>query len=489
MMKNTRRALLVGLAFVAATLSAQEQWVRRYGLEGSDRGYAIDVCSDAGYIVSGRTTSFSEYNFEDMFLLKVELDGDTLWWKNYGGEYDDRAYSVAKTSDAGYIMAGFTEVDTTDPDIYIVKTDSDGVMEWQKTYRAPGLDTVFCIRQTADGGYVAVGYTTSFGAGKSDVYLLILDSLGDTIWTRTYGGTENDEGHGVLETSDGGYIIAGSSSSMGGSWDEVYIVKIDGSGVVKWERIYGGLYGDRALCISSTSDGGYIVCGYTLSFGNGNSDIYLLKLDSVGDTVWTQTYGGTRDDVGCSVRQTADGGYIAAGYSASVGPADEDIYLIKTDEYGEMVWSRIYGGDKDDRSFQVHQTQDGGYIISGRTRSFGSLRCDIYLLKTDSLGSVGLAEPRTSYECPLDLSVSPNPFTGRTTLAYRLPESSSVKIAVYDALGRIRATITDELQNPGTHTLTWDGRDDGGEDLRAGVYFIRLVSSEFRKTARLVIVR
>jgi len=183
---------------------------------------------------------------------------------------------------------------------------------------------------------------------------------GDTLWTRTYGGTAGDCGRSVQQTSDGGYIIAGSTSSFGAGGSDVYLVKTGSSGDALWTRSYGGSGDDYGFSVQQTSDGGYIIAGVTGSFGAGGYDVYLLKTDSSGDTLWTGTYGGNCYDYGRSVEQTSEGGYVIAGYTYLYGPAD--VYLLKTNSSGETLWIRSYGGSRDDYGFSVQQTSDGGYI-------------------------------------------------------------------------------------------------------------------------------
>jgi hypothetical protein len=257
---------------------------------------------------------------------------------------------------------------------------------WTRLYGGEDYDEVFCVRQTSDGGFILAGYTVSFGAGNSDCYIIRTDSLGDTLWTRTYGGTNAEVAYSIEQTSDEGYIVVGSTSSYGAGASDVYIVRLNASGDTLWTRVYGGINTDRAQSVQQTTDGGYIVGGSTASLGAGNYDFYLLKTDALGDTVWTRTYGGTMPDMGESVQQTTDGGYIITGSTESFGAGIVDMYLVKTDGSGNLVWSRTYGGDRADGAYEVQQTTDGGYILAGFTLSFGAGSSDFYVVKTDASG-------------------------------------------------------------------------------------------------------
>jgi len=208
---------------------------------------------------------------------------------------------------------------------------------WQRTYDGPGYDGGWSVQQTTDGGYIITGYTYSFGPGTpsySNVYLVKTNASGDTLWTRTYGGARNDRGNSVQQTSDGGYIVAGFTWSFGVGADDVYFVKTDAQGDTLWTRAYGGPSNDEGYAVQQTADGGYIIAGNTNSFGVGTPDsdnVYVIKTDPSGDTLWTRTYGGPGYDEGWSVQQTTDGGYIIAGRTQSFGAGYHDVYLIRTD--------------------------------------------------------------------------------------------------------------------------------------------------------------
>jgi hypothetical protein len=312
----------------------------------------------------------------------------TEWNKTYGGANIDAAWSMIQTSDGGYALAGYTEsFGAGGQDFWLVKTDSVGNMVWSQTYGGANNDEAFSVIQTSDGGYALAGYTQSFGAGGQDFWLVKTDSFGNMVWNQTYGGANNDEAWSVIQTSDGGYALAGVITLPDWSYDFL-LIKIDSVGNIIWGKIYGGAYGDWALSMIQTSDGGYALAGYTQSFGAGGQDFWLVKTDSVGNMVWSQTYGGASDDWAWSVIQTSDGGYALAGMTKSFGAGLNDFWLVKTDSVGNMVWNKTYGGASDDWAFSVIQTNDGGYALAGLTQSFGAGGQDSWLIKTDSAGNM-----------------------------------------------------------------------------------------------------
>ena len=262
-------------------------------------------------------------------------------------------------------------------------------MVWNKTYGGTGNDRVWSAVQTADGGYAIAGYTTSFGAGGDDVWLVKTDSAGDALWNHTYGGKGNDVAFSVVQTTDGGYALAGDTTSFGaGSWD-FWLVKTDSTGNMVWNKTYDRTSQDWVWSVVQTSDGGYALAGASGSSSNaGLSDFWLVKTDSSGDMLWNQAYGGVNFDRGYSVVQTVDGGYIVAGETSSFGAGDSDVWLVKTDSIGNMVWNKTYGGANPDWARSVVQTSDGGYAIAGMTESFNSRGVrNAWLIKVAVAGS------------------------------------------------------------------------------------------------------
>jgi len=379
-MRNVIISILLLLAGVCLA-----GWERTYGGGSYDKGRSVAQTSDGGYIIAGYTYSFGAGNY-DVYLVKTDAVGDTIWTRTYGGSDRDDGYSVAQTSDGGYIVAGYTEsFGAGSKDVYLVKTDAVGDTIWTRTYGGSDWDEGYSVAQTSDGGYIVAGRTESFGAGSADVYLVKTDAVGDTIWTRTYGGSDNDRGYSVAQTSDGGYIVAGVYDyDLEAGTGDVYLVKTDAVGDTIWTRTYGGNDNDMGYSVAQTSDGGYIVAGWTESFGAGGDDVYLVKTDAVGDTIWMRTYGGSGDDVGFSVAQTSDGGYNVAGWTESFGVGGDDVYLVKTDAVGDTIWTRTYGGSGDDGGASVAQMSDGGYIVAGETESFSAGGSDVYLIKTNA---------------------------------------------------------------------------------------------------------
>jgi len=280
------------------------------------------------------------------------------------------------------VLTLFTIV-LSDPQFILgVSARVSGDVQWVKTYGGSKSDWAESVQQSSDGGYIVAGGTYSFGAGGCDIYLIKTDSSGNEQWEKTFGGSLDDWATSVQQTSDGGYIIAGPTSSFGAGGDDVYLVKTDFGGNEQWEKTFGGSLDDWATSVQQTSDGGYIITGDTYSFGAGMTDVYLVRTDSSGNMLWYKTFGGSRyGDSAFSVQQTSDGGYIIAGDTSSFGDGKR-VYLVRTDSSGNMLWYKTFGGSGHDEAFSVQQTSDGGYIIAEDTYSrplAGS--GDVYLIK------------------------------------------------------------------------------------------------------------
>ena len=447
-------------------------WERTYGGSENDLGWSVAQTTDGGYIVAGRTRSFGAGSW-DVYLVKTSPLGDTIWTRTYGGSDDDYGYSVAQTTDGGYIVAGMTNSFGADgSDVFLVKTDAAGDTLWTRTYGESSEDNGRSIAQTSDGGYIVAGETGCFATHSNDVYIVKTNAAGDTLWTRTYGGSDWDYGRSVAQTTDGGYIVTGWTSSFGAGGPDVYVLKLSSSGDTVWTRTYGGSDSDVGSSVTQTSDGGYIVTGWTASFGAGYSDFYLVKTDFEGDTLWTRTYGGSDRDYGESVAQTSDGGYIVAGKTESFGAGSYDFYLVKTDALGDTIWTRTYGGSGYDEARSVSQTPDGGYIVAGRTRSFGAGDYDVYLIKTDSLGYTGIGESPTARPEDIAITAYPNPFNSAVTIRFSVLGSGFSRIEIFDINGKMVGSLGAPITDNRTPITEFVWMPD--ESIGSGIYLVRI---------------
>src|SRR5574341_96915 len=380
--------LLLNLSFTGVVQGALPDWNRPLGGRGDDFPVSMKHTSDRGYIIAGTTTSYGAGD-SDIWLIKTDAKGSNLLWdKPLGGEGDDSAGSVIQVSDNRYIIAGTTtSYSAGGSDIWLVKIDTNGNRLWDKPFGGPGDDTAASVVETSDGGYIITGTTSSYSAGGSDIWLIKTDANGNRLWDKPFGGPGDDKAASVVETSDHGYIITGTTSSYSAGGSDIWLIKTDAKGNRLWDKPFGGKDNESAVAIEHTSDGGYIITGTTSSYSAGGSDIWLVKTDANGSRIWDRPFGGPGDETAASVVDTSDGGYIITGTTSSYSAGGSDIWLIKTDANGNRLWDKPFGGPGDDTAASVVETSDHGYIITGTTSSYSAGGSDIWLIKTDAKGN------------------------------------------------------------------------------------------------------
>ncbi len=345
--------------------------------------------ADGEYIVAGYSWGYGSgpNGQSDALIMKLDSNGNQIWGKTYGeaGVDDGIFTSISTTSDGGYIGAGtFSGAD-------IIRLDSNGDRVWAKDFA--GVENINDIKQTADGGYIMAGYQEASFANENNTNLVIkLDSNGNQVWTETYGGTYSFA-HTVIEDADGNYVVGGETTSYGAGNNDILLVKFNSSGDKVWARTVGGASRDRFGVASFDSgliqaaDGGYVVTGYTLV--SGSYKFLIVKVDSNGDYLWDKAYGGAVGDQASSIQQTSDGGYIIAGFTKSYGAGNADFLVLKIDSVGNQEWAKTIGGADNEYPYSIRQTSDGGYIVGGGSSSYVSGDNSNWLLvKLDSIGNI-----------------------------------------------------------------------------------------------------
>lgn len=403
-------ALVCVLCSIAGAQSTPPsiQWERTYGGSRRDAAYSIQRTTDGGYIVSGETESpdgdvtGEHFPSFDFWIVKLSVGRDIEWQRTLGGSKQEWYCRVRQTTDGGYIVAGMTQSSDGDitnnkgqNDFWVVKLSKIGAIEWQQTYGGSGDEYPYSIELTSDGGYILAGFSTSNDGdvsgnhGGRDYWILKISSIGAIQWQKSLGGTRDEFATSAKQTTDGGYIVAGYTRSNNGDVtsnhgeDDFWIVKLSSVGAIEWQKTYGGSNRDWAACIQQTTEGGYIVAGWTQSLngdvtgfhGNAAGDVWVLKLSASGIIEWEKAFGGTNDEGAQSIQQTFDGGYVVAGGSissdgdATINHGYYDFWIVKLTNGGALEWQTSLGGTGDDNAAEIVQTPDGGYIVAGRTDS------------------------------------------------------------------------------------------------------------------------
>jgi hypothetical protein len=390
-------------------------WIRNFGGSGEETAQAITATSDGGFAILGYTNSSDGdisdkiTDVNDYWLLKLDAEGNLEWNKTYGGSKDDRGQSLTQTQDGGYILTGYAMSDDGDGssnqgfhDNWILKLDASGNMEWEKSFGFSGHDHSYDIIQTQDGGFFFIGFLDITAAradgyeekgefltrhGVGEFWGTKIDAQGNLQWRRYFGGTNNDRAHAVVQSNDGGFVMAGFSesddfdiSNTKGSYD-FWVVKISDTGDLVWERSLGGSGIEISYDIAKTNDNSYVITGNTfsddtdVSRNHGESDIWLIKLDDDGNLIWEKSLGGTEFDAAQGVFTSLDGGFLIAGNSkssdmdANVNWGENDLWVLKTDANGELDWQQTFGGSDLDYGFDVVENADSSIIVVGESAS------------------------------------------------------------------------------------------------------------------------
>ncbi len=470
--------------------ASQITFERCYGDIAADGAYAVRETMDGGYVVVGYHKSGPGAK-NDAWLFKTDENGILQWSKVYGGIEEEEALSVEQVGDGGYIVAGWTmSYGAGNRDAFIIRTTANGDTLWTKTYGGTDKDEIRSIKVTNSGGFVAAGFTRSFGAGNiHDGWLLMLRADGTLEWQKTFGDPIfGDLLNDVQQTTDGGYMLTGWWHAF-----NPWLIKTDANGNVVWSKTFtpGAIGLGESHSVQPTIDGGYIITGYSGAYPD--RDIFLIKTNSSGDsTLWTKYYGESGIDEGASsIAQTNDGGFIVAGYRNSGMFTDPNVYLVKTNAEGDSLWTRTFGGDANDEAFSVQQTIDGGYIVAGFSGSGFAKNGDAYLIKTKSDGVVGVAVTDLG-EFPKYFELHqnyPNPFNMITTITYQLPKTSNVSIKIYNQTGQLVKTLLEKAQTRGYYSVQWDGTDDYERYVASGIYFYRLETENFIQVKKALLLK
>jgi hypothetical protein len=529
-MKNTsifKLFIILNINYCSA--QAVIQWQKSYGGSENDFANSIIQTNDGGFIIAGVSASddsdvTGNNGGRDYWILKINNAGAIQWQKSFGGSTDEFANDIHQTSDGGYILAGYSESNDSDVagnyghrDMWIVKIDSVGLIEWQKNYGGSNFEIAYSVQETFDGGYMVGGYSNSTDgdlAGTSsnaqNYWLLKLDQAGLIQWFHLYGGSATDEALSTCQTSDHGYILAGYTYSQNGHVtgyhgnQDAWIVRTDSMGGILWQKALGGTDSESANCIRQTVDGGFIVACTSSSVdgdvnGNhGGSDCWIVKLDSAGNMEWEKSLGGSGADGANSVYQTVEGGYIVCGYSNSndgdvtSNQGDYDCWIIKLNYLGNIEWQKSLGGNGIDAANSIVQTSDNGFIVASTvysgngdiTSNHGN--SDYWIVKLDSAQNVSINELNGM---AIDFQVYPNPFSDETELSFKYYLTDRVKIEIRDREGRVIKKLMTSLSGDKQFQVLWDGIDNSGNRAKDGLYFITLVFGEYAETKGVVLMR
>jgi len=388
------------------TMGSAITWDKTFGGNGEDMGFSIIQTENGGYAVSGYTildrekrkdtwraklgyVELTEEKRQDFWIIKIDKNGNIEWDEVFGENGPDIANSIIRTKDGGYAVAGFIwTIYAEKQDIWIIKLDENGNKEWDKTFDKDKNDVAYSIIQTKDGGY-AIAASTGFKLwGEANCWVIKLDAKGNMEWENSFGGTGWDEIFSIVQTKDGSFVTTGCVWSKGAGRGDIYVAKLNKNGDLLWDKTFGGSENDEAHSIIQTDDEGYAVTGFTVLEDTGDRDIWVIKLDKDGNKIWDKTLGGASEDWANSIVQTEDEGYMVAGWTKSMGAGKTDVWIVKLNKNGDLLWDKTFGGSENDEAHSIVQTEDGGYAVAGWTKSKRTGNSDVWVLKLDENGNL-----------------------------------------------------------------------------------------------------
>ncbi len=483
------------------------QWQKCLGGTSYEGATSVQQTADGCYILSGYASS-SDGDVTglhlislDYWIVKIDSLGAIIWQKCLGGTDIELAKSIQQTADGGYIVAGKAWSNNGDvsgnhggSDYWVVKLDNIGTIQWQKCLGGTAYEEASSIKQTNDGGYIVAGNSSSNNGdvtgnhGGGDYWIVKLDKLGDIQWQKCLGGKDEESLACIQQTAEGGYIVAGYSKSNDGDVTglngtaDYWIVKLDDLGEIEWQKCLGGTIAQFANSIQQTTEGGYIVAGSSFSNdgdvrGNhGGSDYWIVKLNNVGVIQWQKCLGGTSQDNASSIRQTADKGFIVAGSSSSndLNVAGNhgglDYWIAKLDSVGAVQWQKCLGGTDEESATSIQQTNDGGFIVAGDSKSKDGdvtgnhIYRDYWIVKLSPSvgGGVGINEPLVDEK---SITIFPNPANNQLNIYTSTVLDKLVTVSVINVFGE---TVQSE-------NIVVNGNEQLNiKNLATGFYFLQI---------------
>lgn len=533
-----------------SVLFAQDSWVKSYGTFENDSSQSILRLPDGGFVFTGCTISYhnnscgSLYSSYDIAVSRIDSRGNILWKKQFGGTENEVGNSIVRTSDGNYVVTGRSKSNDLDfkdmnkgwDDIIVIKIDDSGDIVWKRSFGGTSSEEGKSISATTDGGVVITGWTYSkdidlegLSKGISNVFVIKLDQQGIIQWKKYIGGGNSNRGNSIVVASDGDLIVSGETDSNDGDFDkmnkgklDVFVIKLDNYGNIIWKNTFGGSEDDMGESVTADYSGNVLITGVSHSkngdfIGLNNdfvkpenrNDIFVIKLDPNGRLLWKKSFGGRSRDEGYSLTTTVDNSLIVTGgmssddgdfsnmnKSTDGGSGRWDMFIIKLDSTGNVIWKRVYGGKGNDIGKSIVPTHDGSVVITGTFSSidydFADLdigggntanrKPDMFVMKLDSNGNLNTSTSIDDSSQPSSsFLVTPNPLTSVSTISYSLDKQSHVRIEVVNSIGEVISVLSDKQEEVGSYNVPINTTG-----LVTGTYTIRLIENN-RVTSTMVV--
>ena len=484
--------------------SLQRIWEQTYDAGDFEYPAMVITSSDTALLICGNKINTVDGN-SDILLIKTDSFGNILWQNLYGGNGDDVSASAFETPDKNYLIIGstnsFSDM-TADYDIYLLKLTMNGDTLWTKTVGSDSTyERAYSSIITSDNKILVVGTVQSFSDGIQNMLVIKMDQNGNIIWKKTFGGEVVEIGESVLETDDNGFLITGETTSFGIAtpfYTNVYLVRTDANGDSLWTRYYGNTWYDYSRSIIKADDNSYIVSGWYATNGAEVSDFYALRIQDNGDNTWTRLYGGGGYEYSYDIVKRGNNDFILIGNTNSSGAGSYDIYFVNINSNGDTIWTKTFGSSVYENAKGALRTDDGNYIVYGQRKPFSvSNGSDILLVKLDLNGTSDIEENNNSLPSSFILEQNyPNPFNSSTKIKFSIPPHLNppfakwgkigglVTLKVYDVLGSEVATLVNEYKPAGSYEVAFDG-----SSLSSGIYFYRLQAGGFVEAKKMLLMK
>ena len=484
MVCRVHRLFAILVIVLSSTLLAQAPdtlWTKTIGYDVGEYFTSIEKTSNGGFILAGFTESFSGDSSAEYWLVRLNNSADTVWTKVYPAAEKHDNQIALQTADGGFAIGG-------DGDPWLIKTDANGTVEWEQAISTIGAyNEIRWIETTANNGFIACGS----GQVENISYALVVktDSLGVPVWVDSLRGEHDMTAEMVIETTDGGVAVVGAKQHpTGGGVFHGWLQKLSASGDSLWSVVYGDTANAEFSGIQETADGGFILIGRLTLPSDSTSDIYLVKTDSLGVVEWEQTFGGTNDDEGMAVIQTSDTGFTLIG----AGFVDTTFVtlVIHTAANGDTLWTIGVGGPAFDVGFGLVELGENEYLIAGARIDWDLEIADGWLVRLGDPTAQSTTGAVAGVPEAFALHANyPNPFNPSTTIGFDLPLAAIVTLTVYDILGREVVRLENRPMGAGYHQAVWDGRTSDGREAPTGIYFAQLVTPTSTRAIKMVLLK
>jgi len=355
------------------------KWDHTFGGAKDEEAKAIIATADGGLAFCGWTAS-SDSGKNDAWIVRLNKEGQRLWEKTYGDSAADEATALAELKSGGFIVSGAKTINGK-ADAWLLRLDDRGELLWEKNYGGKEFDKAESFVVTVDGDFVVCGGTRSQGAGLLDAWIFRVDSTGNLLWEKTFGGEKFDRINSIITMPEGGFAVCGQTSSSGAGSVDFWLMRLDSQGQVLWEKTFGGAKPDWGEKVIRTTDGGFAFCGETQSQGAGEWDVWVLRLNNTGEILWDKIFGGAKNDWANAIVQTSDGGFLLCGITASKGLDEDEAWVLRLDAEGNLLWDKPMGGAQHENTYAITATSAGEYVFAGATSSKGAGGKDGWVIK------------------------------------------------------------------------------------------------------------